>query len=263
MDLQLKGKLAFISGSTKGIGRAIAEALLKEGARVIVNGRSNTAAVVEELRKIGDAEGIDGDVSDATQAEEMCQKIASFGDLDILVNNMGTFTPQKFEEISDQDWMEIFEKNVLSTIRLSRFFFPKMLERDFGRVIHIASEAGLRGLESMVHYSTTKGAQVVIGRGMANLTLGSGKNVTVNSILPGPTMTEGVKEWLKERAEYEGMAVEEFVSKFFKETEPNSLLQRFIRPEEVANTVAYLASPLSSAINGTALRVEGGLIKHI
>ena len=176
---------------------------------------------------------------------------------------MGIFNPKPFAEIPDEEWQTFFDVNVMSTVRLSRHFFPRMLERDFGRIVNLASEAGMRGLESMVHYSMTKGAQLVIGRGLANLTKGCGNNVTVNSVLPGPTLTEGVDTWLKESAKVQGKSEEEFVAEFFKETEPTSLIQRFIQPEEIASIVTFIASPLSSAINGASIKAEGGLIKSI
>ncbi|AOS96939.1 3-oxoacyl-[acyl-carrier-protein] reductase FabG [Microbulbifer aggregans] len=263
MDLHLKGKLAFVSGSTKGIGRAIAEALLDEGARVIINGRSGTQQLADSLSSKGEVLAVEGDLADAADSERMCREIDAMGQLDVLVNNMGIFNPKPFAEIEDSEWQTFFDANIMSTVRLSRHFFPKMLERQFGRIINIASEAGMRGLESMVHYSMTKGAQIVIGRGLANLTQGSGRDITVNSVLPGPTLTEGVSNWLKESAQVQGKSEEEFVAEFFKETEPTSLIQRFIKPEEIASIVTFLASPLSSAINGASIKAEGGLIKSI
>ena len=263
MDLQLNGKLVFVSGSTKGIGRAIAETLLREGARVIISGRSGTGAVAKDLASLGEVIAIDGDLSDAKATERLCREIDSHGALSVLINNMGIFNPKPFAEITDNEWHHFLDVNVLSTVRLCRYFFPKMLRQDFGRIINIASEAGMRGLESMVHYSVTKGAQIVMGRGLANLTKGSGKDITVNSVLPGPTLTEGVNQWLKESAAGQGKSEEQFVSEFFKETEPDSLLQRFIKPEEIASVVAFIASPLSAAINGASIKAEGGLIKSI
>lgn len=263
MDLQLSGKTAFVTGSTKGIGKEIAVFLLNEGARVIVSGRSGTAALVEELSPLGEVAAVEGDLAKAEDCQRVCAEIDDMGGLDILVNNMGIFEPKPFEEIGDDEWQRFFEANVMSTVRLSRHYFPLLMQRDFGRIINLASEAGIRGLESMVHYSMTKGAQVVIGRGMANLTKGSGKDITVNSVLPGPTMTEGVQAWLTESAKVEGKSEDEFVADFFRETEPDSLLQRFIRPQEIASVVAFLCSPLSSAVNGASIRAEGGMIKSI
>ena len=263
MDLQLDGHLAFVSGSTKGIGRAVAEVLLREGARVIINGRSGSEEVARELASLGDVIALDGDLADAEDTARICAKIETHGPLSVLINNMGIFNPKPFAEISDDEWQNFLDVNVMSTVRLSRYFFPKMLEHEFGRIINIASEAGVRGLESMVHYSVTKGAQIVMGRGLANLTKGCGNNVTVNSVLPGPTLTEGVSQWLKESAAGQGKSEEQFVAEFFKETEPDSLLQRFIQPQEIAAVVAFIASPLSSAINGASVKAEGGLIKSI
>lgn len=263
MNLQLQSRTVFISGSTKGIGRAVAAAFLREGAKVLINGRKDTAATASRLSCLGEVIPIDGDLSDPAQAAEVCAAIDAQGPLDILVNNMGIFEPRRFEEIGDAEWLRIFETNVMSTVRLCRHFFPSMLKRDFGRIINIASEAGIRGLESMIHYSMTKGAQVVIGRGLANLTRGCGENVTVNSVLPGPTRTEGVEKWLADSARAAGKSEEEFTRDFFRETEPDSLIQRFIRPEEIAHVVTFLASPLSSAINGASIRAEGGVIKSI
>lgn len=263
MNLQLEGKTALVTGSTKGIGKAIAISLLNEGARVIINGRSNTAPLVDELSSLGSVLAVEGDLAKADDCQRICEEIEAMGGLDILVNNMGIFQPKPFEEIEDDEWRSFFEANVMSTVRLSRYFFPRMMKRDFGRIINMASEAGIRGLESMIHYSMTKGAQVVIGRGIANLTKGCGSDITVNSVLPGPTMTEGVKTWLTERAQVEGKSEDEFVSDFFRETEPDSLLQRFIKPEEISNIVTFLCSPLSSAINGASIRAEGGMIKSI
>ncbi|WP_299597835.1 SDR family NAD(P)-dependent oxidoreductase [uncultured Microbulbifer sp.] len=263
MDLKLDGKLVFISGSTKGIGRAIAEVVLQEGARVIINGRSDTATVASEMSGPGEVIAIEGDLARPEEAERICTEIDSHGELDVLVNNMGIFNPHPFADISDDEWRYFFDVNVLSSVRLCRHFFPKMLERDFGRIINISSEAGMRGLESMVHYSVSKGAQIVLGRGLANLTKGSGADITVNSVLPGPTMTAGVSNWLAESAQVQGKTEAQFVREFFKETEPDSLLQRFIEPEEIASVVAFIASPRSSAINGASIKAEGGLIKSI
>ncbi|TLU65284.1 SDR family oxidoreductase [Thalassotalea litorea] len=263
MDLQLTNKLVFISGSSQGIGRAIAETMLNEGARVIVNGRSDLSALISDLSKKGDVYGVTGDLSKVEDSERICQEIDNIGELDVLVNNMGIFSPKPFADIDDNDWQQFFDCNIMSTVRLCRHFFPKMQQRNFGRIINIASEAGARGLESMIHYSVTKGAQMVIGRGLANLTKGSGKNLTINTVLPGPTLTEGVQAWLKESADVQNKSEAEFVAEFFKETEPDSLLQRFIKPQEIADVVTFIASPVSGAVNGSSIRAEGGLIKTI
>ncbi len=263
MDMQLAGTTAFVSGSTKGIGKAIALGLVKEGVHVIVQGRSGAEAVVKELSPYGTVSAVEGDLSNAADIEHICQEIDDIGQLDILVNNMGIFNPKPFADIDDDEWQQFFNTNVMSTVRLSRHFFPNMLKQDFARIINISSEAGLRGLESMIHYSMTKGAQLVIGRGLANLTKGSGKNITVNSVLPGPTLTAGVSQWLKDSAQVQGKSETDFVADFFQDTEPDSLLQRFIQPEEIASVVTFIASPLSSAVNGSCIRAEGGLVKSI
>lgn len=217
--------------------------------------------LADELRAHGDVMALEGDLSDPEATRSISAQIDAIGSLDILIDNMGIFEPKPFKDIGDEDWQKFFDINVMSTVRSSRHVFPKMLERDFGPVINMASEAGVRGLESKVHCSMTKGAQVVIGRGLANLTIGCAGDITVNSVLPGPTLTEGVKTWLKESAAVQGKSEEQFVKEFFQETEPTSLIQRFLLWDEIANVVTFLASPLSSAINGAAIRAEGGLIK--
>lgn len=263
MDLQLKNKLAFISGSTQGIGKAIAEVLLKEGATVIVNGRTDVEDRISDLRDLGDIYAITEDLSDEKGVNGAIRKIDDIGELDILVNNLGIFSPTDFTEITDEDWFRYFETNVMSTVRMSRHYLPKMMKSDFGRIINIASDVAFRGIERMLHYSMSKGAQVVIGRGLANLTQGCGGNLTVNSVLPGPTMTEGVSRMLEKSASKEGIEKEEAAIKYFKEVETESLLQRFIDPIEIAYVVAFLCSPLSIPVNGASVRVEGGIIRSI
>ncbi|TKB46316.1 SDR family NAD(P)-dependent oxidoreductase [Thalassotalea mangrovi] len=263
MDLQLNNKLVFISGSSQGIGKSIAEHMLEEGARVIVNGRRDLSDLVKTLSAKGEVHAVTGDLSKPEDCQRICAEIDAIGNLDVLVNNMGIFSPKPFADIEDSDWQQFFDCNIMSTVRLCRHYFPKMQQQSFGRIINIASEAGARGLESMVHYSMTKGAQMVIGRGLANLTKGSGKDLTVNTVLPGPTLTEGVEAWLKESAKVQNKTEAEFVADFFQETEPDSLLQRFIKPEEIASVVTFIASPLSAAINGASIKTEGGLIKTI
>ena len=258
MDLQLKNKIALITGSTKGIGRAIAETLAKEGAEVIINGRSEKSvedALCEINKHVQNAK-VSGIVCDFSQPEEIERLIESAGNIDILVNNVGIFEPKDFLDIPDTDWQKFYDINVMSGVRMSRAFLPYMLEQDWGRIIFISSESGMRIPIEMIHYGMTKTAQLAISRGIAETTKGTG--VTVNSVLPGPTLSEGVKEFAGIGQE---QSKEEVEKGFFKTERPSSLIQRFATTQEVANMVAYVASPLSSATNGAALKVDGGVVK--
>ena len=263
MDLQLKGKTAFVSGSTQGIGYAIAKQLLEEGASVIINGR-NPQRVKESVAKLkaavpaGSISGVAADFSKASEVNDLLPQIEH---VDILINNAGIFAPIPFAEITDQQWMEMFEVNVLSGVRLSRHIFPKMLERNWGRIIFISSESAVQIPEEMIHYGMSKTAQLSVSRGLAELTKGTG--VTVNSILPGPTQSEGVTEFVKQFAEVKKLSFEEAEKSFFETARPSSLLRRFATVEEVANMVSFIASPLSSATNGAAVRVDGGVVRSI
>ncbi len=263
MDLQLSNKLALVTGSTSGIGKGIAETLLKEGAEVIVNGRTEERVnnLVEELSSLGKVHGIVADLSKADESEKLVDEVKNLGNLDILINNMGMFEVKAFEEVTDEEWMTYFQTNVVSAVRLSRQFLPEMLARDTGRVLNIASEAGVKPLAQMIPYSVTKSSLISLSRGLAEMTKGT--NVTVNSVLPGPTWTDGVAAFMKGAAAEEGKDLEKFTEDYFKDNEPTSLIQRFATVEEVASTVTFLASPLSSAINGSAQRVEGGIIRSI
>ncbi len=259
MDLQITDKIALVSGSTKGIGFAIAGRLAKEGARVIVNGRSEKSVneAIAKLRgEIANAkiEGFAGDLTTADAASALKQR---FPALDILVNNLGIFEPKPFEEIPDEDWRRFFEVNVLSGARLSRMYLGGMREQNWGRIVFISSESGIQIPVEMIHYGMTKTAQLAISRGLAELCAGTG--VTVNSILPGPTRSEGVDEFVNQISG--GQPFEEFEKEFFKSVRPTSLLKRFETPEEIANAVAFVCSPLASAITGTALRVDGGTVR--
>ncbi|HEV2456228.1 MAG TPA: SDR family oxidoreductase [Verrucomicrobiae bacterium] len=259
MDLQLTNKLALVSGSTKGIGLAIAIGLVREGARVIVNGRTDKSVSegVENIRKaVPDAklESFSGDLSNATVAEKLTRQ---FPDVEILVNNLGIFEPKPFEQIPDDDWRKFFEVNVLSGVRLSRAYLPPMKQRNWGRIIFISSESGIQIPAEMIHYGMTKTAQLAVARGMAETCAGTG--VTVNSVLPGPTRSDGVDEFVKQLSG--GKPFSEFEKEFFKTVRPTSLIKRFATTEEVANLVVFVASPLSSATNGAALRVDGGVVK--
>ncbi len=259
MDLQLTGKLALVSGSTKGIGLAIATGLAREGARVIVNGRLEKS-VAEALAKIrlkvpaASLEVFAGDLSDAATVETLAKK---FPAVDILVNNLGIFEPKPFEQISDDDWRRFFEVNVLSGARLGRIYLPGMKRKNWGRVIFISSESGIQIPAEMVHYGMTKTAQLAVSRGMAETCAGTG--VTVNAVLPGPTRSDGVDEFVKQLSG--GRPFGEFEKEFFASVRPSSLIKRFATTEEVANLVVYVCSPLSSATNGAALRVDGGVVK--
>jgi NAD(P)-dependent dehydrogenase (short-subunit alcohol dehydrogenase family) len=256
MDLQLDNKLAVVSGSTAGIGYAIAEALAEEGARVIVNGRTQ-AAVSAAVSKIGRrAIGFAGDLSSAEKAAELARK---YPDVDILVNNLGIFEAKPFEEIPDEDWRRFFDVNVLSGVRLARAFLPGMKRRNWGRIIFISSESAIQIPTEMIHYGTTKTAQLAVARGLAESLAGT--RITVNCVLPGPTKSRGVDEFVDSMARAQNKTFDQIEKEFFQHVRPTSLLKRFITPEEVGSFVAYVACPLASAVTGAALRVDGGVVK--
>jgi NAD(P)-dependent dehydrogenase (short-subunit alcohol dehydrogenase family) len=262
MNLQLDGKTAFVSGSTAGIGRAIAAALAHEGARVIVNGRTQqavtetVAALHREPGAGADAEGFAGDLSTEAAADALARR---HPDVSIVVNNFGIFEVQPFETISDADWRRFFEANVLSGVRLARLYLPVMRRHNWGRIIFISSESGIQIPAEMVHYGMTKAAQIAVARGLAESLAGTG--ITVNSVLPGPTRSRGLGDFAAKLSAEEGKSFEEFEAEFFSKFRPTSLLKRFITPEEVASLVAYIASPLASATTGSALRVDGGVVR--
>jgi NAD(P)-dependent dehydrogenase (short-subunit alcohol dehydrogenase family) len=259
MDLQLSDKLALVTGSSKGIGRAIVTSLAREGARVILNGRTDRsvaeglAAVREEVPN-AKVEGFAGDLGSSAGADAVTKK---FPLVDILVNNLGIFEPKPFEEIPDEDWRKFFEVNVLSGVRLSRVYLPRMKQKGWGRIVFISSESGIQIPAEMIHYGMTKTAQLAVSRGLAETCAGTG--VTVNAVLPGPTRSAGVDEFVDKLSG--GKPFAEFEKEFFESVRPSSLLKRFASTEEVANLVTYVCSTRSSATNGAALRVDGGVVR--
>jgi NAD(P)-dependent dehydrogenase (short-subunit alcohol dehydrogenase family) len=260
MDLDLMGKSALVTGSTAGIGYAIAASLAREGAQVILNGRSpdsvERAVAQAKTQTEGTVTGFAGDLSDAAAAQALIREYPS---IDILVNNLGIYEAKAFDEIPDADWRRFFDVNVLSGVRLARLCLPYMRERNWGRILFISSESAYHIPVEMIHYGMTKAAQIAVSRGLAELVAGTG--ITVNSILPGPTRSRGVADFVAEMAKASGKTPGELEREFFQTARPTSLLKRFATPEEVASLVTYIASPLSSATNGAALRVDGGTIK--
>ena len=259
MNLELNTKTALVSGSTKGIGFAIASQLAAEGARVIVNGRSDKGVVsaLERIREALPESKLDGFAADLSEAKAVESLLEQFPAIDILVNNLGIFEPKPFDKITDEDWRRFFEVNVLSGVRLSRAYVPGMMQRNWGRVVFISSESGIQIPKEMIHYGTTKTAQLAVSRGLAETCAGTG--VTVNSILPGPTRSAGVEEFVTQLSG--GQPFEVFEKEFFKNVRPSSLIQRFETPEEIAALVTFVCSPVASAITGTALRVDGGVVR--
>jgi NAD(P)-dependent dehydrogenase (short-subunit alcohol dehydrogenase family) len=263
MKIDLSGKTALVTGSTSGIGNAIARGLAAAGAAVIVNGRTQAKvdAVVAALGKAIPGSNVLGIAADVSTAAGCRAVVAALPDTDILINNAGIFEPKGFFDIPDEDWSRFFEVNVMSGVRLSRVYMPGMLKRDWGRIVFISSESALNIPKEMIHYGMSKTAQLAVARGLAEMTRGTA--VTVNSVLPGPTMSEGVETFVKELAKRNGQSVEEAASRFVKQFRPTSLLQRFESVEEIANMVVYVASKESSATNGASLRAEGGIVNSI
>lgn len=263
MDLQLTNKKALVTGSTAGIGFAIASLLAQEGASVVVNGRSQ-GRVDEAVKRIQqqktDAK-VTGAAADVGTKESVMLLIGKVTTVDILVNSLGIYEPKPFVEIADQDWLRFFEVNVLSGVRLSRFYLPQMLQKNWGRIVFLSSESGVNIPVEMIHYGVTKTAQIALARGLAETTAGTG--VTVNSVLPGPTRSEGVEQFVQDLAKSKGSDEASVEKEFFRTIRPSSLLKRFATPEEVASIVVYVCSPLASATNGAALRVDGGVVRSI
>lgn len=263
MDLYLKGKSALVTGSTAGIGWTIAQQLLEEGARVVINGRTQDRidTAIDRLRAVvpeANVSGLPADFSDAAAVQNLLNALP---DVDILVNNVGIFAPKSYQDLTDADWYHLFEVNVMSGVRLSRAYLPGMLTRNWGRIVFISSESGVQIPAEMIHYGMTKTAQLAVARGLAACTAGSA--VTVNAVLPGSTRSEGAERFLNDLATSRGMSLAEVERDFFANVRPSSLLQRFASPDEVAHMVTYLCSPRASATNGAALRVDGGTIPTI
>lgn len=261
MDLQLKEKLALVTGSTTGIGFAIAKSLAAEGAKVIVNGRTpeRVDAAMEKIKAETGNQNIFGAVADLERPDQMNALIEQYPDVNILVNNAGVAQPKVFKDITDQEWLDIYQMNVMSGVRLSRAYIDRMLKANWGRIIFISSESGVQIPAEMIQYGVSKTAQIGLSRGLAEMTVGTA--VTVNTVLPGPTSTEAITNFMKATAEQQGLSDTEMEQVFFTSMRGTSLLKRFIQPEEIANLVTYVASPLSAATNGAALRADGGVIK--
>ncbi len=261
MDLRLGGKRALVTGSTVGIGFAAALGLTQEGASVVLNGRS-PERVEDAVRRVREAEPggeVSGVAADLGTAEGIGQLLRQVPETDILVNNLGIFEPKDFGEITDEDWFRFFETNVLSGVRLARHYLPGMKDRDWGRIVFVSSESAIQIPPEMIHYGMTRTAQLAIARGLAETTAGTG--VTVNSVLPGPTGSEGVTTFVENLAREQGMDAAAMEEEFFRTARPFSLLGRFIEPAEVAELIVFMCSPASSATNGAAMRADGGVVR--
>jgi NAD(P)-dependent dehydrogenase (short-subunit alcohol dehydrogenase family) len=263
MDLRLKGKIAVVTGSTAGIGFAIANTLTVEGAQVIVNGRTQLRvdSAIKSIRQETTKADVRGVAADLGTAEGVKSFAKIVSEADILVNNLGIFEPKPFVEISDVDWLRFFEVNVMSGVRLSRHYLPGMQQKNWGRIIFISSESGQQIPAEMIHYGMTKTAQIAVARGIAESVAGTG--ITANSVLVGPTASEGVGTFVADRAKQQGISSAEFEKKFFEGVRPSSLLKRFETPEEVAAVVAFVASAQAATINGAAVRADGGVVRSI
>ena len=261
MDLQLTGKTALVTGSTAGIGYAIAEALAREGAHVVINGRTQQR-VDDALKRLGASGGkVTGIAADLGTAAGFDALHEALPEVDILVNNLGIFEPKAFADITDADWQRFFEVNVLSGVRASRFYLPKMMAKKWGRIVFISSESGVNTPTEMVHYGLTKTAQLALSRGLAQTAAGTG--VTVNTVMPGPTKSEGVGTFVEQMARDKGISTAEMEKDFFEHARPSSLLKRFETVEEIADVVAFVCSPLAAAVTGAAWRADGGVVSSI
>jgi len=263
LDLKLTGKTALVTGSTAGIGFGIARRLLQEGVSVVINGRTEARinSALDQLRRVIPDCTVQGCAADFADADAVQHLLDNHDSIDILINNVGIFAPKPFVEITDEEWLHFFEVNVLSGVRLSRHYLPQMLDQNWGRIIFISSESGIQIPAEMVHYGTTKTAQLGVSRGLAQQTAGT--NVTVNTVIPGSTRSEGSEKFISDLAQERGLSKEDVEREFFEKIRPTSLLERFATIDEVATFVTYLASPLAAANNGAALRVDGGTVSTI
>lgn len=263
MDLQLKDKTALVTGSTLGIGFATAQILAHEGATVVINGRSKERVheAMHQIKTSNPQAKLIAAPADLTNKKDIESLIHQLPTVDILVNNVGIYEPKPFDDISDEEWLHMFDVNVMSGVRLSRHYLNPMLKKNWGRIIFISSESGLQTPPDMIHYGMSKTAQLAIARGLAETTVGT--QVTVNSVLPGPTSSEGVTQFVKDVGKEQNKSAEQVEKEFFTSIRPSSLIKRFTTPEEVANMVVFLCSPLSSATNGAAIRAEGGIVRAI
>jgi NAD(P)-dependent dehydrogenase (short-subunit alcohol dehydrogenase family) len=261
--IDLKGRKAVVTGSTAGIGRAIAEGLARAGASIVINGRGEVrvAEALLELRQLfpqGDITGFAADLATAKGAESFTARAV---DADILINNVGSANPKPFVDLTDDDWLGLFQLNVMTGVRMTRHYLPKMIKRGWGRVVFISSESGLAIPKEMIDYGMTKTAQLAISRGVAESAAGTG--VTVNAVLPGPTRSEGLSNWMKARSAAQGITQEEAEQEFLRTMRPTTLINRFATTDEVANMVVYVCSEQASATTGAALRVDGGVLRNI
>jgi len=261
MDLKIQNKTALVTGSTAGIGFATALKLAQENCTVYINGRSqeNVDNAIKRIQEKVENSNVFGIVADLSTKEGCDYLIEKLPKVDILINNLGIFEPVEFENISDEKWYEMFDTNVMSGVRLSRHYFPLMLEQNWGRVVFISSESAYQIPKEMIHYGMTKTAQLSIARGLAELTKGT--NVTSNSVILGPSNSEGVTTFLSDFAKEQGITFEQMEKDFFQNVRPTSLLQRFTDVEEIANLIVYTASSLSSATNGAVLRADAGVVQ--
>ncbi|HEY4055561.1 MAG TPA: SDR family oxidoreductase [Kofleriaceae bacterium] len=263
MQFGLENQSVLITGSTAGIGFAAAVAFAREKAHVVLNGRNEERlrGAIDGVKKAVPGATVVGIAADVATADGIAKLLAAHPDVDVLVNNAGIFAPQAFEDIKDEDWMRFFETNVMSGVRLARHYFPRMLKKNYGRILFVSSESAVQIPVEMIHYGMTKTAQLAIARGLAERTRGTG--VTVNSVLPGPTGSEGVGEFVRQLAASRGITFEEMEREFFATARPSSLLARFASPDEIANMIVYLGSRAASATNGAAVRVDGGVVRSI